>query len=37
MKKVVLALADGTLFYGKTYDHTENSVGEVVFNTQMVG
>lgn len=37
MKKAVLALADGTLFYGKTFDHTENSVGEVVFNTQMVG
>ncbi len=37
MKKAILALADGTIFEGQTFDHTQNSIGEVVFNTQMVG
>lgn len=37
MKKAILALADGTIFEGQTFDHSQNTIGEVVFNTQMVG
>lgn len=37
MKKAILALADGTIFEGKTFDHCPATIGEVVFNTQMVG
>lgn len=36
-KKAILALADGTLFYGVAIGTDGNTVGEVVFNTAMTG
>ena len=33
----VLALADGTVFYGRAIGASGISVGEVVFNTAMTG
>ncbi len=36
-QKAVLALADGTLFHGKTIGALGIAVGEVVFNTAMTG
>lgn len=33
----LLALADGTLFYGRSIGVTGTSVGEIVFNTSMTG
>lgn len=33
----ILALADGTVFYGKSIGATGHQVGEVVFNTSMTG
>src|SRR3712207_9540808 len=32
-----LILEDGTIFEGKAFGYTEDSVGEVVFNTSMTG
>ncbi|MDP1828325.1 MAG: glutamine-hydrolyzing carbamoyl-phosphate synthase small subunit [Archangium sp.] len=37
MKRAVLALADGTLFEGRSFGATAETVGEVVFNTSMFG
>ncbi len=37
MKKAVLALADGTLFEGRSFGSADDVVGEVVFNTSMFG
>ncbi len=37
MKKAVLALADGSIFEGRAFGATADSVGEVVFNTSMFG
>ena len=37
MKRAVLALADGTLFEGRSFGATSETVGEVVFNTSMFG
>ncbi len=37
MKKAVLALADGTLFQGYSFGADVETVGEVVFNTSMMG
>jgi carbamoyl-phosphate synthase small subunit len=37
MKRAVLALADGTLFEGRSFGATGETVGEVVFNTSMYG
>ncbi|MBN1209424.1 MAG: glutamine-hydrolyzing carbamoyl-phosphate synthase small subunit [Myxococcaceae bacterium] len=37
MKRAVLALADGTLFEGRSFGATGERVGEVVFNTSMFG
>ena len=37
IKKVILALADGTVFEGKQFGATGETVGEVVFNTSMTG
>jgi carbamoyl-phosphate synthase small subunit len=37
MKRTVLALADGTLFEGRSFGATGERVGEVVFNTSMFG
>jgi carbamoyl-phosphate synthase small subunit len=37
MKRAVLALADGTLFEGRSFGATGETVGEVVFNTSMFG
>lgn len=37
MKRAVLALADGTLFEGRAFGATSETVGEVVFNTSMFG
>lgn len=37
MKRAVLALADGTLFEGRTFGSPAETVGEVVFNTSMFG
>lgn len=37
MKKAILALADGTVFHGKSIGATGSTVGEVVFNTSMTG
>ena len=37
MKRVVLALADGTLFEGRSFGASSETVGEVVFNTSMFG
>ena len=35
--KAILALADGTVFYGKSIGASGVTVGEVVFNTAMTG
>ena len=37
MKRAVLALADGTLFEGRSFGSPSETVGEVVFNTSMFG
>lgn len=37
MKRAVLALADGTLFEGRSFGATGETIGEVVFNTSMFG
>ncbi len=37
MKKAILALADGTVFHGKSFGATGEVTGEVVFNTSMSG
>lgn len=37
MKRTVLALADGTLFEGRSFGHDGETVGEVVFNTSIFG
>ena len=37
MKRAVLALADGTLFEGRSFGATVETIGEVVFNTSMFG
>ena len=37
MKRAVLALADGTVFEGRSFGAQEDTVGEVVFNTSMFG
>lgn len=37
MKRAVLALADGTLFEGRSFGASSETVGEVVFNTSMFG
>lgn len=37
MKRAVLALADGTLFEGRAFGASGETVGEVVFNTSMSG
>ncbi|XXF81114.1 glutamine-hydrolyzing carbamoyl-phosphate synthase small subunit [Myxococcaceae bacterium GXIMD 01537] len=37
MKRAVLALADGTVFEGRGFGATGETVGEVVFNTSMFG
>jgi len=37
MKKAILALADGTVFHGKSLGATGEVTGEVVFNTSMTG
>ncbi|MBK7863286.1 MAG: glutamine-hydrolyzing carbamoyl-phosphate synthase small subunit [Archangiaceae bacterium] len=37
MKPAVLALADGTVFEGRTFGASADAVGEVVFNTSMFG
>jgi len=36
-RRALLALEDGSLFYGISIGHISNSVGEVVFNTAMTG
>lgn len=37
MKRAVLALADGTIFEGRSFGATGERVGEVVFNTSLFG
>ena len=37
MEKAILALEDGTLFYGQSIGYEGHTVGEVVFNTAMTG
>ena len=37
MKDVTLVLQDGTTFRGKSFGYEQNVVGEVVFNTAMMG
>ncbi len=37
MKKVTLVLQDGTTFEGKSFGYEHQTVGEVVFNTAMMG
>lgn len=37
MKRAVLALADGTVFHGRSFGAPGETVGEVVFNTSMTG
>ena len=37
MKRAVLALADGTVFEGRSFGASSETVGEVVFNTSMMG
>ncbi|HYH96044.1 carbamoyl-phosphate synthase domain-containing protein, partial [Hyalangium sp.] len=37
MKRAVLALADGTIFEGRSFGASGEKVGEVVFNTSMFG
>ena len=36
-KKAILALEDGTIFNGVTIGYSDNSTGEIVFNTAMTG
>ena len=36
-QRAVLALEDGTVYYGYAFGHSGESVGEVVFNTSMTG
>jgi len=36
-RRALLALEDGSLFYGISIGHKDSSVGEVVFNTAMTG
>ncbi len=36
-KRAILALADGTVFYGRSLGYEGETVGEVVFNTAMTG
>ena len=36
-KKAILALEDGTIFYGIAIGYSGNSIGEIVFNTAMSG
>lgn len=36
-EKAILALADGTVFYGRSIGASGHTVGEVVFNTAMTG
>lgn len=36
-QQAILALADGTVFYGRSLGATGSTVGEVVFNTSMTG
>jgi len=36
-ERAVLALEDGTVYYGYAFGHTGETVGEVVFNTSMTG
>ncbi len=36
-RRALLALEDGSLFYGISIGHCDHSVGEVVFNTAMTG
>ena len=35
--RAVLALEDGTVYYGYAFGHTGENIGEVVFNTSMTG
>ena len=37
LRKAILALADGTVFYGRSIGASGHTVGEVVFNTAMTG
>jgi carbamoyl-phosphate synthase small subunit len=37
MKSATLALADGTIFEGKSFGSAQETIGEVVFNTSMFG
>src|SRR6202022_564440 len=37
MKRAVLALADGSIFEGRSFGAAGDSIGEVVFNTSMFG
>ncbi len=37
MNQAILALEDGTLFYGQSIGYEGHTVGEVVFNTSMTG
>jgi len=37
LPKAILALADGTVFTGKSIGTTGQTVGEVVFNTAITG
>jgi len=37
IKQAILALADGTVFEGRSLGHTGETSGEVVFNTSMTG
>ncbi|MFZ5469642.1 MAG: glutamine-hydrolyzing carbamoyl-phosphate synthase small subunit [Myxococcota bacterium] len=37
MKRAILALADGTVFEGRSFGAADEVVGEVVFNTSMFG
>ncbi|MFH1715368.1 MAG: glutamine-hydrolyzing carbamoyl-phosphate synthase small subunit [Elusimicrobiota bacterium] len=36
-KKAILALEDGTVFYGSSFGYEGEAVGELVFNTSMTG
>jgi len=36
-RKAILALADGTVFFGRAFGAETESIGEVVFNTSMTG
>ncbi|HEX9507549.1 MAG TPA: carbamoyl-phosphate synthase domain-containing protein, partial [Myxococcales bacterium] len=37
MKRAVLVLADGTAFEGRSFGAEVEAIGEVVFNTSMLG